>query len=130
MCPVLPAKIRLKHFCDYCIIGSMHSAGSLSVRAKTFLDFCRVEKGLAANTMEAYRRDLARCLAFFGERAGVPDTLELKRYIDSLYAAELSSRSIARHITTLRTFYQFLLREQVIDTDPTAFLTLPRQWSS
>ncbi len=42
----------------------------------------------------------------------------------------LSPRSIARHITTLRTFYRFLLAEGEVDRDPTERLTPPRQWST
>jgi integrase/recombinase XerD len=42
----------------------------------------------------------------------------------------LSARSIARHITTLRNFYRFLVQEGEIDRDPTEFLALPRQWTT
>jgi integrase/recombinase XerD len=55
---------------------------------------------------------------------------DLGRYVESLYGAGLSARSIARHITTLRNFYSFLAREGQIDRDPTEFLALPRQWST
>jgi integrase/recombinase XerD len=50
--------------------------------------------------------------------------------VDSLYGAGLSARSVARHITTLRNFYGFLVRERQIDRDPTEFLALPRQWTT
>jgi integrase/recombinase XerD len=110
----------------------MRDAAALSVRIKTFLDFCRVEKGLAGNSVDAYGRDLSRFNAYFLEHApgsDVPDTPAIREYLDSLYTAGLSSRSIARHTTTIRNFYQFLLREGVIDRDPTEFLPLPKQWS-
>jgi integrase/recombinase XerD len=55
---------------------------------------------------------------------------DLAGYVESLYSAGLSARSIARHITTLRNFYTFLTREGTIDRDPTEFLALPRQWST
>jgi integrase/recombinase XerD len=54
----------------------------------------------------------------------------LHAYVDSLREAGLSSRSIARHITTLRNFYAFLLQEQRISADPTQTLVLPRQWKN
>ena len=111
----------------------MHNAAALAVRIRTFIDFCRIEKGLAANSVDAYRRDLERFEAYLSEHhpaAGIPGTETVREYIDSLYKSGLSSRSIARHTTTLRNLYQFLLREGVIDHDPTEFLPLPKQWST
>ena len=92
-----------------------------------FLDFCRVEKGLSRNTLDAYSRDLHKFNSFCQSCQG--DTAEMvRRYLDSLYQAGLSSRSIARHLTTLRNFYAFLLGEGRIDSDPTAFIPSPKQW--
>jgi integrase/recombinase XerD len=42
----------------------------------------------------------------------------------------LASRSIARHITTIRTFYQYLLQDGAVQTDPTRLLASPRQWKT
>jgi len=96
---------------------------------KSFLDFCRVEKGLSANSLSSYSFDLKRL------SDNVPSPAEasaedLNRYVESLYGAGLSPRSIARHITTLRNFYSFLAREGEIDRDPTEFLASPKQWST
>ncbi len=98
----------------------------------SFLDFCRVEKGLSANTLSAYASDLERFMRFARDREGsrLPETEGLRRYTDSLYQAGLKSRSIARHLVTLRNFYSFLLREGVLETDPTAALVIPRQWET
>lgn len=111
----------------------MRDAAALSVRIKTFLDFCRIEKGLAANSLDAYRRDLDRFSAFFAQQpvpGQIPGAAEVRQYIDSLYADGLSSRSIARHTTTIRNLFLFLLREGVIGEDPTEFLPRPKQWST
>jgi integrase/recombinase XerD len=111
----------------------MRSVAALTVTIKTFLDFCRIEKGLAQNSIDAYRRDLERFQTYLSVQGGgveIPDTAEVRAYIDSLYADGLSPRSIARHTTTLRNFYQFLLREGAISADPTEFLPLPKQWST
>ncbi len=93
----------------------------------SFLNFCRVEKGLTPNSIAAYRLDLRRFAEFCPGRDPL-DATTLHSYVDSLRAAELSSRSIARHITTLRNLYSFLIREGKISTDPTATMVLPRQW--
>ena len=106
--------------------------GGVSTHVAVFLSFCRVEKGLAANSLDAYKRDLVKFEAFLSERrlAGFPDAGTLRLYIDSLYADGLNSRSIARHLTTLRNFHKHLIEREVIATDPTEFLALPKQWSN
>lgn len=104
---------------------------ALSGDAKSFLDFCRVEKGLSANSLSAYRTDLERFSSgIFPVRPGLATAPDLNRYIESLYAQGLSARSIARHMTTLRNFYSFLTREGGIQANPTEFLTPPKQWST
>jgi integrase/recombinase XerD len=96
-----------------------------------FLNFCRLEKGLAANSLAAYSRDLRRFRDFTQPAPGaLPDTDEIRRYLDDLYASGLGSRSIARHLATLRNFYRFLLSEGVIETDPTEHLSSPKQWQT
>jgi integrase/recombinase XerD len=103
----------------------------LSGHAQSFLDFCRVEKGLSANSLSSYLIDLQRfsngILPLQPDRATAGD---LGRYVESLYGAGLSARSIARHMTTLRNFYSFLTREGEIPADPSEFLIPPKQWSN
>jgi len=96
---------------------------------RSFLDFCRVEKGLAAHSLHSYQFDLKR-LSEQIPAADKASAEDLARYVDGLYRAGLSPRSIARHITTLRNFYRFLNREGRIDRDPTEFLALPKQWTT
>lgn len=99
-------------------------------RVAAFLDYCRVEKGLSANTLEAYGRDLARYFSYckLNRIAEKVDPETVRRYLDSLYSASLSSRSIARHLTTLRVYCTFLLREGLIESDPTEHIQTPKQW--
>ncbi len=103
----------------------------LSGHMQAFLDFCRVEKGLSANSLSSYLIDLQRFsngispLQLEGATAR-----DLGRYVESLYCGGLSARSIARHMTTLRNFYSFLTREGEITADPSEFLTPPKQWSN
>ena len=114
----------------YCIIGTMMEGSAVGVNVASFLNFCRVEKGLSANTVEAYRKDLERFTAFVRLRPEVPENERLPRHIDSLYRSGLSSRSVARHITTLRNFHAFLIREGIADSDPTSLLSSPKQWQT
>ena len=106
------------------------SQGELAGQTSAFVNFCRVEKGLAANSLSAYSADLERFIKFAGEGAGIPDVESIRHYLDSLYQAGLSNRSIGRHLTTLRNFYAFLLREGRVAGDPTEHLRTPRQWQT
>jgi integrase/recombinase XerD len=110
----------------------MQNAASVSGEMQAFLDYCRIEKGLAGNSLDAYRRDLCRFFSFCQNESSeeFPGPERLGRYLDSLYQSGLASRSIARHLTTLRNYYGFLLRQRIIQSDPTANLSMPKQWSS
>ena len=104
---------------------------SLPATVQAFLNYCRVEKGLSANTIAAYRRDLERFAATVSAGGeGTADAEKVRRHLDVLRGEGLSSRSIARHLTTLRNFYRFLLREERTDADPTALMTSPRIWKN
>ena len=110
---------------------AMPPKSALCGHAKSFLDFCRVEKGLAANSISAYHIDLQRFTDGIAPLAPLGATAQdLGRYVESLYGVGLSARSIARHMTTLRSFYSFLTREGEIQADPSEFLALPKQWSN
>jgi integrase/recombinase XerD len=95
-----------------------------------FLNFCRLEKGLAKNSLEAYAADLSRFSAFIGVGGTLPGTEEIRHYLDHLTESGLSGRSVGRHLTTLRSFYGFLLREGQAETDPTEHLRSPKQWQT
>jgi integrase/recombinase XerD len=110
------------------MIGTMPQAASLSAGIGAFLSFCRVERGLSVNTLDAYRRDLEHFRSFLRPAEAMPGPEEVKRYVDELYRVGLSSRTVARHLTTLRNLFRFLAGEGWLETDPTALLVLPRQW--
>jgi len=95
-----------------------------------FLNFCRLEKGLAANSIAAYSTDLSKFSTFIGDSGRLPGTEEIRLYLDYLARNGLGGRSVARHLTTLRSFYGFLLREGLISTDPTEHLGSPKQWQT
>ncbi|MCC6294890.1 MAG: site-specific tyrosine recombinase XerD [Bryobacterales bacterium] len=97
---------------------------------RSFLAHARLEKGLSANTLESYGRDLERyasgTLQQFGDE--LPAAVNVRAHLDSLYAGGLSSRSVSRHLTALRTFCLYLQREGILDADPVGTIPLPRQW--
>jgi integrase/recombinase XerD len=108
----------------------MRPVASISAQIAAFLDFCRIEKGLAQTTVGSYRLDLQRFASSLRVQDNIEDALCVRRYVDSLYQAGMASRSIARHLTTLRNFYRFLLEKEAIQSDPTELLSAPRQGTS
>ena len=108
----------------------MRSVDAITAHIASFLDFCRIEKGLSRTTITAYHADLKRFAASLPNGARLADPEPVRRYIDSLYQARMASRSIARHLTTLRNLYAHLIEKGAVNTDPTANLTAPKQWQS
>lgn len=105
-----------------------HSPRSPDIGA--FLEMLMVERGAAANTVDAYRRDLQDLAAFLtGRRTSVTDATEadLRDYLGHLNTAGLSARTAARRLSALRQFYRFLFAEGARADDPTASLDTPRQ---
>lgn len=104
----------------------------MSRAIRAFLAFCRMEKGLSQNTLDAYSRDLAAFLAFCTplNDGNFPDADVLRSYLNYLYKRDLSSRSIARHLSAVRSLFRFLVAEGLLAVDPTEHLSSPKQWST
>jgi integrase/recombinase XerD len=110
--------------------STAESPTSRGIRA--FLAFCRMEKGLSANSLDAYSRDLAGFRTFCEPLCGgkLPDAEILKSYLNYLYKKDLSTRSIARHLSAVRSLFHFLVADETIAADPTEHLSSPKQWST
>ena len=95
-----------------------------------FLSYLRVEKGLAQNTILAYGRDLRRFSAFLTKRgkrdAGEVNREDIVDFLSSLYQEKLDSRSVARYLVSLRSFYKYLTIEELVSRDPTENLESPK----
>ncbi|HEX7971077.1 MAG TPA: site-specific tyrosine recombinase XerD, partial [Thiobacillus sp.] len=95
-----------------------------------FCDHLWLEDGLANLTLAAYRRDLKTFSAWLGKDRGhgldaaVPGDIEA--YLASRFAQHVRPRSAARYTSTLKRFYRYLLRENLIAADPTLNLESPK----
>ena len=101
----------------------------MEAHVRTFLNSLRVEKGLADNTLQAYRRDIEKFAAFARQRKLSTSTVQRGDIVDflgSLYRKGLDSRSVARHLVTIRNFFRFALLEGHIDDDPAATIESPK----
>ncbi len=98
---------------------------------QSYLCFCRVEKGLADNSLQAYRRDLLRLAKFVGGKPIESITLDvLRSYLAALRTDGLSHRSVARQVASLRGFFTFLVEENALTSNPTELLAAPATGSS
>jgi len=97
----------------------------------SFIDYLKVEKGLAALTVSAYTRDIGQFAAFLDSHRR---TLlngrkeDIRGFIQQLFANSVDGRSVARKLSALRHLYRFLLLDKRIDRDPTLNIPLPKQW--
>ncbi len=101
----------------------------METQIRTFLNCLRVEKGLSDNTIQAYRRDIAKFAAFAAtRRLGAKDVRrgDVVDFLGTLYRNGLDSRSVARHLVTIRHFFRFALVEGYVQEDPAATIESPR----
>ncbi|HVR42651.1 MAG TPA: site-specific tyrosine recombinase XerD [Thermoanaerobaculia bacterium] len=98
-----------------------------------YLDYLAVEKGLAQNSIRAYRADLRHFGHWLGEKGVALEgvgRIHLIRYFQALRGAGISTRSVARALASIRGMYRFLTAERHLQGDPTENLDNPKLWSS
>ncbi len=96
--------------------------------SEQFLDSLWLESGLSGNTLSAYRSDLAAFDTWLNKKGldlKSAGRAELLGYLAANVRQGLSPRSSARRLSTLRRFYRYLLREGMIQNDPTADIRSP-----
>jgi integrase/recombinase XerD len=100
---------------------------------RVFLEFLSVEKGLSSNTLLSYSQDLKKLFLFLQKekkpwlKVGEEDLI---KFIHLQSRTGLSSRSLARLISSLKSFYRFLVREGAVKRNPAANLSYPKSWFS
>jgi integrase/recombinase XerD len=95
-----------------------------------FLDYLKIERGLARLSVAAYTRDVGQFALFLERRGQLLATARRRDVSDYLdYALHrMEGRSVARQLSALRQLYKHLLRDRHIEHDPTLNLVSPRQW--
>jgi len=105
--------------------------GPLAPALDLFLAHLRVEKGLAANSVESYARDVRRYLVHVSEagRASWADVLraDVQSHLSALAASGISPRSQARALSAVRGFHRLLMSERICLADPTDEVDAPRR---
>ena len=98
---------------------------------KGFLDYLKVEKGLAPLTVSAYHSDLVQFAEFLKTRRrelAQARREDVRAFLSQLFANGVKDRSVARKLSTLRHFYKYLLLDRMIEQDPTLEIDSPKQW--
>ncbi|HKQ68721.1 MAG TPA: site-specific tyrosine recombinase XerD [Polyangiaceae bacterium] len=102
----------------------------LSAAVDAYLDHLRVERALSPHSVSAYATDLNKLVGFAEERnvTGTEglDPVVVTRFFVSLDESGLGARSAARHLSAVRGFCRFLVRERLVSADPSALLVPPR----
>ncbi|HWY58024.1 MAG TPA: tyrosine recombinase [Terriglobales bacterium] len=96
-----------------------------------FLDYLKVEKGLAPLTVAAYTTDVSQFTEFLGKRKRTVLNArrnEVRDFIQELFANSVDGRSVGRKLSTLRHLYRYLLLDKLIYHDPTLNIDSPKQW--
>lgn len=97
---------------------------------KKYRNYLRLERGLSANTLEAYMLDLGKLTNFLEQKGVVPEKAVLKdleEFAGALYDMGIAPRSQARILSGVRSFYRFLLLDGYIEQDPSELLESPTQ---
>src|ERR1700740_387438 len=101
----------------------------LAAAISSFLTHVQVEKGLASNTLSAYKRDLAKFEDFAKKQKLELEAVSRDHLVDflaGLYRQKLESKTVARHLVTLRNFFRFAQIQETIAEDPSINLESPK----
>jgi integrase/recombinase XerD len=96
-----------------------------------FLDYLRIEKGLARLTINAYTTDIGQFSEFLEKRKRLLITAQredVRGFLQQLFSHQVDGRSVGRKLSALRHLYRYLLLDKKLEHDPTLNIESPRQW--
>lgn len=104
----------------------------LNDSVEDFFNYLQVERGLVENTLVSYRRDLTQYMDYLKTMVKKDDWEQVTRsdiigFLYGLKDANKSSATIARHISAIRAFHQFLIRDQSVTHDPSLHIETPKK---
>ena len=97
----------------------------------SFLDYLRIEKGLAPLSISAYTTDICQFSGFLEERKRLLLTArraDVRDFLQQLFSHQVDGRSVGRKLSALRHLYRYLLLDKKLEHDPTLNIESPRQW--
>ncbi len=107
------------------------TAGTNSRVLSDFLDYLRIEKGLAPLSISAYTTDVLQFSEFLEKRKRLLLTAQrtdVRDFLQQLFSHQVDGRSVGRKLSALRHLYRYLLLDKKIEHDPTLNIESPKQW--
>lgn len=102
----------------------------MSEACKYFLEYLQIERNCSPYTVEYYQQDIADFFMFISEqsinRLEDVEYSDVRLFLTKLFEQKLARRSVARKISSLRSFYKFLLREKLVSDNPFAQVSIPK----
>jgi integrase/recombinase XerD len=103
---------------------------SMLQQLQSFIQYLSVERGLSLNTLESYERDLTKYMEYIKEQgiASLKEStkLQITAYISWLKKQGKAPATVSRSMVSIRAFYQFLVRERLLDKDPSMNMETPK----
>jgi len=98
---------------------------------ESFVNYLKYEKRCSSHTVTAYKNDLDQFVQFCSDMVGEfnvkkVDAKLVRNWIVFLMEEELSARSVNRKITTIKSFFKYLMKEQIVESNPATYLALPK----
>ena len=95
------------------------------------MNFIRYEKRFSPHTVVAYKNDLDQFVNFCTEMIGdfvvnEVDSRIIRSWVVSLMESDISPRSVSRKVTAVKSFYKYLMKEDVVDSNPALHVPLPK----
>ncbi|KPV43519.1 site-specific tyrosine recombinase XerD [Alicyclobacillus ferrooxydans] len=97
-------------------------------RIEPFVEYLAVERGLSLNTLDSYRRDLESFFRYLGPEIRAVDVRQIQviGYLAHLRKLGRANTTVSRNLASIRSFYHFLVREEILEVDPTVNVETPK----
>ena len=114
------------------VVSDLAKPADPSEHLSGFMHYLKSERGHAENTLLAYRRDLTRFLAWYGEHGPAKIQLVnlelLSRYLQDLHEHQYAATSMARHLVSLKEFFRYLVLESIVPENVVELVNSPKLW--
>ena len=109
----------------------MQNLNKEDANLRSFLNYLYIEKGLSQNTVKAYEVDLLAFISWITDNTNT-DIINIKedninKYISYLFKTKLKSSSVNRKISSIKSFYLFLIKKNIVNTSPISEVISPKQ---
>jgi len=104
---------------------------NVKITLNLFTEYLQIEKNYSEYTIVCYKRDIEEFFHFMEREVikGISEVTysDVRLFLTELHTKNYSSRSIARKVSSLRSFYKFLVREKIVSENPFSLTTLPKK---